>query len=765
MCGGKQAGRGLRALAFVLLLYGTAAVVTAAEEAAGSNRVLKAAVRAAGFQPKNDWLLTLDDAELGAVRRTLLASLSTVDAQILARQAGAQHAAADREEANVRSWATAAAKQRATAEAAEAELATADAVAAASEFKIANKRQAPSMALEHEVRAMLRKGYAVQVTHDGLKTARSLFKNALAKLRKAKVKEHVLLAQVHVALGHVLTKMKLRASGAKQHELGHRVAASALRRERESEWREMEDEHGEVDEEDLAAAEEAVAVCSGKPGELRPYLHGCAAKLWERVTGKVQAALAVPASSCAASPADNNRSAVVAPSCWAAEGTGSVNVSPHPSIDVFRLPRLLQSLPGKAVGGRGEGWGKPMGAHFAAALRALVDTHIKAARSRDVGRSWCFERGQQKYQRTINALHKAGKLSVGWEDLRVTGDERCTTNLSAEQMTEFDRQLTKLLTGPDPPLAMSTSLASSPGLLPVLDGMMGELESRLGMEGYAPGGIQLLRYELGQFSADHTDCDPFIAIEESGTGERFTSATEAAVKRKPDRAATMLVYLNGGAAIQGASSAAPPAPLLEGGETVFPLLNVTIAPSEGLVLVFNNIKEGGFCNPRSMHRAESPTRGTKYVVQKWYFDGKVRHRRNPKVDRVKCDSSHSCREYVMLDAPVSTSVNLPQLNRATFTDFHHVVLERAFQDVLCPPRGQRVTGYPSLVSDCDDVIATSLEERPGGGLQIGIEFRWNQLASAQQYASMANALTNMDGAFVMQYYAALLKQPPNDLRP
>jgi hypothetical protein len=153
----------------------------------------------------------------------------------------------------------------------------------------------------------------------------------------------------------------------------------------------------------------------------------------------------------------------------------------------------------------------------------------------------------------------------------------------------------------------------------------------------------------------------------------------------------MLVYLNGGAALEGDALAAK-APPLAGGETTFPLLNVSIAPSEGLAGLWNNIDARGFCNARSMHAARPPTRGMKYMVQKWYHDGDTKVRRLPKLDKVHCDASGSCREYIVTDAPVTTSINIPQFAMAMFTAFHHVVLEqRAFQDALCPPPPRRLT--------------------------------------------------------------------------
>ena len=91
-----------------------------------------------------------------------------------------------------------------------------------------------------------------------------------------------------------------------------------------------------------------------------------------------------------------------------------------------------------------------------------------------------------------------------------------------------------------------------------------------------------------------------------------------------------------------------------------------------------------------------------------------------------------------------------------------MLVGRAFQDALCPPPPRRLTVgeqmYPGLVADCDDVIAHSLKDTPGG-MSIDLEFRWHRVASAKQYTDMANALNKMDGAFIMKYFGNCSRTP------
>ena len=132
--------------------------------------------------------------------------------------------------------------------------------------------------------------------------------------------------------------------------------------------------------------------------------------------------------------------------------------------------------------------------------------HIAAARSRDVERN-CAQ-----------------------------SDQRCTANLPPAQAVAFDRALTKLLTGASAPHPRSMSIAVPPGYLFVLDGMMGELETRLGLGGFFPASIQLLlRVGLGQQYEEHTDCDPYLAIEGIGSSQRFERLPASARDRRSER--------------------------------------------------------------------------------------------------------------------------------------------------------------------------------------------------------------------------------------
>ena len=60
----------------------------------------------------------------------------------------------------------------------------------------------------------------------------------------------------------------------------------------------------------------------------------------------------------------------------------------------------------------------------------------------------------------------------------------------------------------------------------------------------------------------------------------------------------------------------------EGGETAFPRLGVSIAPRPGMLLIWNNADEDGVPNPHVLHAGTPVTRGTKYIITKWYRCGR-----------------------------------------------------------------------------------------------------------------------------------------------
>jgi prolyl 4-hydroxylase len=66
---------------------------------------------------------------------------------------------------------------------------------------------------------------------------------------------------------------------------------------------------------------------------------------------------------------------------------------------------------------------------------------------------------------------------------------------------------------------------------------------------------------------------------------------------------TYLVYLN---AVEGG-----------GGETGFPLLNLTIPPTPYAALLFDNCLPNGDPDERTLHEGVAPLTGTKYAVNGW----------------------------------------------------------------------------------------------------------------------------------------------------
>ena len=74
-------------------------------------------------------------------------------------------------------------------------------------------------------------------------------------------------------------------------------------------------------------------------------------------------------------------------------------------------------------------------------------------------------------------------------------------------------------------------------------------------------------------------------------------------RRGGQRSWTAMVYLNA---------------VAEGGETEFTKLGIRIAPEPGALLCWNNALPDGLPNPYTLHAALPVTRGTKYVITKWF---------------------------------------------------------------------------------------------------------------------------------------------------
>jgi prolyl 4-hydroxylase len=55
-----------------------------------------------------------------------------------------------------------------------------------------------------------------------------------------------------------------------------------------------------------------------------------------------------------------------------------------------------------------------------------------------------------------------------------------------------------------------------------------------------------------------------------------------------------------------------------GGATRFKYLNLSIAPTAGRILIWNNLALDGSPNPWTMHAGEPVTAGGKYILTKWY---------------------------------------------------------------------------------------------------------------------------------------------------
>lgn len=123
-----------------------------------------------------------------------------------------------------------------------------------------------------------------------------------------------------------------------------------------------------------------------------------------------------------------------------------------------------------------------------------------------------------------------------------------------------------------------------------------ELEARIadvmGIDPQYGEHIQGQKYEPGQYFKEHTD----FFTPNSQTYRAFT-------QNGGQRTYTIMVYLN---------------TVQEGGETVFPELEIAVRPVRGLALIWNNLHRDGNENFYTVHRAQPPKITNKYVLTKWY---------------------------------------------------------------------------------------------------------------------------------------------------
>jgi prolyl 4-hydroxylase len=87
-----------------------------------------------------------------------------------------------------------------------------------------------------------------------------------------------------------------------------------------------------------------------------------------------------------------------------------------------------------------------------------------------------------------------------------------------------------------------------------------------------------------------------------GPGQQYRPHLDTLTGEPNQRIRTAILYLNHNYA---------------GGETVFPLLDLEVAPQVGDLLVFDNIDAGGAPDPNSRHAGLPVVNGTKWIATRW----------------------------------------------------------------------------------------------------------------------------------------------------
>jgi prolyl 4-hydroxylase len=104
--------------------------------------------------------------------------------------------------------------------------------------------------------------------------------------------------------------------------------------------------------------------------------------------------------------------------------------------------------------------------------------------------------------------------------------------------------------------------------------------------------IQGQRYLVGEYYDRHTD----FFTPKTVTYDQFT-------RMGGQRTWTAMAYLND---------------VINGGATLFPTIDLSIMPTRGTMLIWNNLEKNGKENFYSMHEARPPVSNSKYVVTQWF---------------------------------------------------------------------------------------------------------------------------------------------------
>ena len=119
-----------------------------------------------------------------------------------------------------------------------------------------------------------------------------------------------------------------------------------------------------------------------------------------------------------------------------------------------------------------------------------------------------------------------------------------------------------------------------------------KISKMLGVDQRFSEPIQAQRYDEGEYFKEHTDSFTTINLR-----------SKIANKIGGQRTWTVMVYLN---------------EVEEGGETFFKYLNKSFIPKTGLALAWNNLNKDGTPNRSTMHEALPVTRGSKWIITKWF---------------------------------------------------------------------------------------------------------------------------------------------------
>jgi prolyl 4-hydroxylase len=120
--------------------------------------------------------------------------------------------------------------------------------------------------------------------------------------------------------------------------------------------------------------------------------------------------------------------------------------------------------------------------------------------------------------------------------------------------------------------------------------------------------VRAINQRIAAATGTQVDQGEPLTVLRYAPGQQYRLHHDAIAGASNQRIRTVLVYLNQG---------------FDGGETVFPELSLSVGPTAGDALVFDNLRSDGAPDPRMRHAGLPVRTGVKWLATRWIREGSV----------------------------------------------------------------------------------------------------------------------------------------------